>query len=173
MDTSRGSCHFVSHAPRPKRGQRLNIRTGQQVLMRVKHVDTAYFGTQNVLTGMCGENAMEARRCSAVPSRALHEHHTLHTSLSNRRTCFPKSNGIYLYLIMCLICRLMVITTRMPQYTNRMGQNTGTSKKGNNVATSANIKARVENILHTRISDCFTLALATAGPASNTVDQRK
>ena len=47
--------------------------------------------------------------------------------------CFPKLNGIYLYLIMCLICRFIVTKKSTNQYMSKMGQKTGTSNIGKKV----------------------------------------
>ena len=40
----------------------------------------------------------------------------------------PISRGMYLYLIICLICLLMVNAKRATKYIKRIGQNTGISK---------------------------------------------
>ena len=45
-------------------------------------------------------------------------------------------NGIYLCLIMCLICLRIVTKNSAQKYTSRIGQKTGTSNSGNSVATS-------------------------------------
>ena len=63
-------------------------------------------------------------------------------------TCFPKSKGRYLYLIMCLICRLIVMPTSTSQYISRIGQNTGMSRKGKSVAVRPMRNALEDIILH-------------------------
>ena len=48
----------------------------------------------------------------------------------------PHVMGTYLCLIMCLICRFIVITNSMMKYINRIGQKTGTSKTPKKVIKS-------------------------------------
>lgn len=48
-------------------------------------------------------------------------------------TFFPKENGTYLCLIMCLICFFIVTVNSMIQYSNSTGQNTGKSNMGKKV----------------------------------------
>jgi hypothetical protein len=55
---------------------------------------------------------------------------------------------MYLYLIMCLICRFIVSTKSTIQYSSRMGQNTGTSKIEKNVKEKATTNAFVSAYLH-------------------------
>ena len=45
-------------------------------------------------------------------------------------TFFPKENGTYLCLIMCLICFFIVTVKSMTQYSSSTGQNTGRSNMG-------------------------------------------
>lgn len=68
--------------------------------------------------------------------------------VSERTDGFPKSNGTYLCLIMCLICLLRVKVASANQYRNRIGQNTGTSRKGNNVAVRPIRNDRHDITLH-------------------------
>lgn len=48
-------------------------------------------------------------------------------------TFFPKENGTYLCLIMCLICFFIVTVKSMTQYSSSTGQNTGRSNMGKKV----------------------------------------
>ena len=52
-------------------------------------------------------------------------------------------NGTYRYLIMCRICRFIVKKKRTNQYSNKIGQNTGTSNTAKKVAANP-----MQNALH-------------------------
>merc|ERR1719367_1999677 len=49
----------------------------------------------------------------------------------------PNVNGIYLYLIICLICLFMVIQKSVMKYITRIGQNTGILKSSKKVQPKA------------------------------------
>lgn len=55
----------------------------------------------------------------------------------------PNEKGIYLYLIMCCICLFIVTTNKIIQYTNSIGQNTGTSNTGKKVAKKPKVMDRM------------------------------
>ena len=57
------------------------------------------------------------------------------------------SNGRYLCLIICRICRLMVMKKSTRKYISRIGQNTGTSKMEKNVATKPYRNALLDEYL--------------------------
>lgn len=82
-------------------------------------------------------------------------------------TFLPVLNGIYLYLIICLICRRMVINNNTIQYRRRIGQNTGMSKMGNKVMVVPIKMAFMQLSLHedaklTYITYCCYVALNTS-----------
>lgn len=56
---------------------------------------------------------------------------------------------MYLCLIMCLTCLFMVMKKSTKKYSSRMGQKTGTSKIGKNVASIPNTKDFADEYLQT------------------------
>lgn len=52
-----------------------------------------------------------------------------------RLTFLPRSKGMYLCLIMCFTCRFIVMKNSTKKYSSSIGQKTGTSKIGKNVAS--------------------------------------
>merc|ERR1712178_454364 len=62
---------------------------------------------------------------------------------------FPVVNGMYLYLIICLICLFMVIVNKIMKYITKMGQNTGifsASKNVQNMAMDTALVALYQNL---------------------------
>ena len=62
-------------------------------------------------------------------------------------TFLPQVKGMYRCLIICLICRFIVTKSSTKKYSRRMGQKTGTSKMGKNVAKKPNMNALVDDHL--------------------------
>lgn len=56
---------------------------------------------------------------------------------------FPKLKGIYLYLIICCICLFIVTENKINQYSNKIGQKTGTSNAEKNVAINPTVIERM------------------------------
>ena len=77
--------------------------------------------------------------------------------LQPKLTFLPVLNGIYLYLIICLICRLIVMNSKTSQYNIRIGQKTGMSKIGKNVTNRPiQIALKQFNLQQARILTCLT-----------------